>query len=768
MTTALSTQIMNLNKIIPPNDWKIRNCLVLYLTLMLALFGLIEMSLFGFDVPFLRQIVGFLFLTFVPGMLILRILKIHNINMGRSILYSVGLSITFIIFTGVLINFVLPFFNITKPLSLLPILSTFIVFTLVLMGVAYKRDGDFATITESKPNEIHYSPVLLLILLLVLDILGILLSSFYHNNTILLVVILLMAGVIGITAFGKFFTPKIYPLATFIIGLSLLYQTNLMYPVIGGHGINNEYYFSRLVIDIGYWDPSIQSNINSSLNSAILVPIYSIVLKIGVHSIFNIFYPILFSLVPLSLFYIYQQYMYDTKAFFSVLFFITMPAFFMVMYTSARDQIAELFFVLFILILFDRQIHQIHKSVFCIIFLLLVPVSAYGFGSLSLVYFSLGLIFLMLLKSNFGLMSWGWLSKGFGGLSSNLKSSQLVSFQSMMMLTLIYAVFTISWYMYISSGSVFDALVTISKNVFDVSTGGRGPIVQTAMGFDFNSVSVQGKVFRVLQIITQIFLIIGFFRWIFIPKDLKFPIEYLALSGVGVIVMLLAIILPGFAALGAGRIYNFALILLAPLFIIGGETVWWGMIFIWQKVRYNACTFVSTENSQDYIAVVAIFLLIPYFLFTSGFIYEITKQKTTDKYETPISISLSNYRVDYAPTLNWKDAAGANWIQQKITNEHKIHADRAGWTRLTEGTKTNIGEITLLMDRNTLSHGDYLYLRTWNTQMEDLGLGIYMWSGLIRHVRFDEIPVLLQVNEYSNSIYNNGGAQIIQLKIQSR
>lgn len=80
----------------PPSDWDIKKCLWLSLAISLAALGLVGLAAVGFDMPILRQIVGFVFLTFVPGILILRILKSHNIGLIESLLYSVGLSLAFV------------------------------------------------------------------------------------------------------------------------------------------------------------------------------------------------------------------------------------------------------------------------------------------------------------------------------------------------------------------------------------------------------------------------------------------------------------------------------------------------------------------------------------------------------------------------------------------------------------------------------------------------------------------------------------------------
>lgn len=90
--------------------------------------GFIGLASLGFDVPILRQIVGFLSLTLVPGIIILRILKIHNIGVIESLLYSVGLSLAFVMVSGVIANFALPPLGISHPITLVPLVVTITVF----------------------------------------------------------------------------------------------------------------------------------------------------------------------------------------------------------------------------------------------------------------------------------------------------------------------------------------------------------------------------------------------------------------------------------------------------------------------------------------------------------------------------------------------------------------------------------------------------------------------------------------------------------------
>jgi len=71
-----------------------------------------------FDIPIARQVLGFCYFTFLPRFIILKLLKVNKLNKVETILFSVGLSIAFLMIVGLLINefsFVLGF---PQPLSL--------------------------------------------------------------------------------------------------------------------------------------------------------------------------------------------------------------------------------------------------------------------------------------------------------------------------------------------------------------------------------------------------------------------------------------------------------------------------------------------------------------------------------------------------------------------------------------------------------------------------------------------------------------------------
>ena len=224
---------------------------------------------------------------------------------------------------------------------------------------------------------------------------------------------------------------------------------------------------------------------------------------------------------------------------------------------------------------------------------------------------------------------------------------------------------------------------------------------------------------------------------------------------ISALLLVACIFLPGFTGMNTTRMYHIALIALAPFCILGGEAVWLGASSLWRKLRRRIEASEFAEDSQGSLKFVALAVLIPYFLFTSGFIYEVSGQTVTDKIDTPYSIALSSYRLDLAGVFYWRDGAAAEWLTQKTGDETKVWADQhTGRFLWYHGLR---GQII-----GGLSEDSYMYFTTWNIDKEEAVFAI--GPGLRQHVSFDNIPGLKRAIEDKNRIYNNGGAQILAPK----
>jgi len=781
--------------VVPPNDWEIKKCLGLSLAILLAAAGLIGLASTGFDVPGLRQIVGFIFLTFIPGILILRILKIHNVGIIESLLYSIGLSLAFVIFSGVVANFALPVIGISRPISVFPIMATLTIFTLILMPVAYQRDKGFAAPVQPGPVTALSPSVLFLILVFILAVIGALMVNFYQNNILLLIFTVVVAGIVGLAVFGRFIGHKVYPLAIAIIAICFMYQTTLISPYLTGFDIHLEYYFTRLIVESGYWEATNPHGYNSALSITMLAPIYSLILNIDGAWFFKIISPFIFSLVPLALFHIFRQQMSPRKAFLSAFFFMVVPTFSLEMVALVKQQFAEFFFVLFILLMVDRKLGLSQRLTLAIVFSLSIIVSHYGLGGISLFYFALGWLLIMVIRNSWGRRAWGWLTKKWGGLPPSLTSPRVFPLKAVSVIVAVYFIGSLTYYGLVGSGFYLEFLISTWQGQTSAVTAGvselvpgvspavvepavpsvlpsvptasdkpplffdfaaRGPLIQTALGLDFSSASGQGKGFRIFQYITQLFIVVGFIRLIFAPRRLRFTGEYIAFSAGSVLLLTACIFLPGFAlSMNATRFYHIALFLLAPLFILGGESIWLGMRALWHK---TSAVFV-TEDNQAYLRFVTLAVLIPYFLFTSGFIFEVTGHEVTDRIDSPYSIALSSYRVDVGGVFNRQDGVGTDWLRQRLDDEDTAYADLFGWLSLCYESFFVDQVFCFPWDMSQMPRDSYIYFRTRNIERQEItyAAGIV---GCRESVSFSEAGVNTLIKS-KNRIYNNGGAQIL-------
>jgi uncharacterized membrane protein len=224
------------------------------------MWGVIGLDAIGLQIPIIRQLIVFIYLTFVPGILILRILKLHKVGNVETLLYTVGLSIAALMFTGFFMNFTgffmnifYPYFGISGPISITPLIITISVVVLVLCILCYVRDKDFSDPSFIDAEEILSPPVLFLCLIPFLAVFGTYLVNFHHNNILLMLMIVVIALVVLLIAFDKFIPKNLYPLAVFIIAISLLYHGSLISMYLTGWDIHAEYYFHKLVEMNGFW-----------------------------------------------------------------------------------------------------------------------------------------------------------------------------------------------------------------------------------------------------------------------------------------------------------------------------------------------------------------------------------------------------------------------------------------------------------------------------------------------------------------------------------
>jgi uncharacterized membrane protein len=662
---------------------------------------------------FAREVIGLFYLTFVPGFIFVKLLKLE-LGTLEFILFSAGFSVAFLMLSGLVINEFGSLVGFSFPLSTLP-LSLFIN-TVILVGAAgaYLRQGKAKQ--NSVPENLSFSPSFLALALIpVLSIVGTYFVNTTGNSFFLLIMILFIALVFTVVAFYEKST-RIYPFAILMIAIALLFQTSLISNYILPYGGDSpaEFYVFRITQLSSHWNPifAVPSDLgfgrfNAMLSVTVLPTVYSNMLGMDPTWVYKIIYPLIFALVPLSLYILWQPYIGKKLAFLASFLFMAGSTFYTEMTALNRQMIGELFFVLLLIVLFNKKIKQENKFISYVIFSLALIFSHYALAE----------IFLLFIFA-------AWLT-------SVYRKRPNLNLQFSMIIFFFVAMF--GWYIYTSGAVVFTSFMTFIGYVTSqlggfLSPASRGQAVLTGLGL-VQSPSFLNTVSRGFAYITELFIVIGIITLVFKKTRFHFERDYKVFSVIAFAFLVALIVVPGLAnTLNMTRFYHILLILLAPFCIIG----------MWTSVQ-----FIFKHEKTILVSLLIVAVVVPYFLFQTNFAYEVAKTESW-------SIPLSGYRMDPLQLygnygyIDSYSVYGADWVSSNVPYQNNIVADNGLYTALTAYGLVYRGYVGDLTNDTVIHPGEFLYLSYITVNYENL-----TWNGTISTV----------LNQ-TDLIYSNGGSEV--------
>lgn len=719
---------MRVKNIFAMQEWEIKPFLEVVLSIQVLMFLVLSLDYLGFQIPILRSLLGFIYLTFVPGILILRVLKLKDLSDIEGLLYTVGLSLAILMFTGALIDIIYPFFGVSTPLSFASTtisISALVIFLSLLCWV--RDDGSHK---EDYLNVENINLTVLLLLIPVLTIFGTYLMNFYDKNILTIIVLIIIAS-ISVLSLSKYFKPALYPLAIFIVSISLLYHNALISMNIWGWDINIEYYLANLVLKSAYWNPNIYSDVNSMLSVVILAPIYSMICNISLTWVFKVVYPFIFSMVPLGLYFVIKRYTTPKISFLSVFYFMAIYMFYCDMLQLARQEVAELFFVLLLLLMVSKKIDMLKGFTLFTIFGMALIVSHYGLSYIYMFYISLTTLITYIIGTKF-------FSKHFPSFPEfKNRTVGMLGPKFAILFVFMFIISCISWYAFTSHSS---NLYTIKGVFYKIFIGGLGNILNlnNVQGLSIAS-SVEPLFFhqvtKILFLISQALIFLGLVYALF-NKESKFGTEYLTFSVLSFLIAVCGLILPYFAiALQTSRVFQITLLVLSPFFVIG-------TIFVSDLVS----KIIRLKIDRDAVLKVTALFLSIFLLFNAGVVYEFTGEIKPSM----SLIALDNF--DYALS-NSQEIGGAEWLMAYDKNNEIIYVD---YYRSIVLTKYFGKDDLMIFDKNqNLSQPSLIYLGTTNIKEDQISLRDYSNNtyGDVTYFKLHDLSPY-------NKIYVNDGSQV--------
>ena len=663
------------------NDWEMKRLAIVVTSIQLAVWGFWGWEWIGLRIDPMMQVIGFIYVCYVPGILIMRVMKIHNIDSIRTVMYAVGLSITATMITLLTINTTLPLLQVSTPLSTVPVFAAMNGLVLVLLVAAYIVDRD--SIISPEFINVNRRSVLIsmaFVLIILTTIAGTYAFNFKSANTVLIAVLILISFLPVLVTFGKSLSPYVYPLAIVCASVALLLHSSLTTSYLIGWDIQYEYFLANGVVNHSLWDTSGASTSSGMLSVVLLAPALSYFCHMDLMWVFKIIYPLLFSLVPLGLFYVYRKFTKESIAFLSAFLFLSMVVFYTDMVQLAKQQIAELFMVLLMIVIFVRRDYGMNRPLLLILFSFSLTVSHYG-----LTYFYIALLVVSLMAMHF--------------IDRNQKREEpCVSWR--------YAAFCVVlalvWYVYISSSSSFHTIIEVMKTTLEASFNDfLNPGTAQGLAFAYKNYDTPLlNVLKYLQLIVQFLIVVGFLSGLSRENRKNTGLLYVSFAGTSLAIMAAGIVLPYFASsLETGRLYHIGLLLLSPFCITGAYALARGL---------SRLKGVGVRNTHiDTAKVMSVFLAV-YLIFNAGVDQEIAGEPQS-------SVSLDT-KGDYA-RFNLQEVTAARWLVQ-LKGESQITADAYRWLLIGAFAW---GEMTSFPTNiSSTSYDTYIYLGTYNVQTREI------------------------------------------------
>jgi len=559
-----------------------------------------------FNIPFLREIFSILYLTILPGLIILILLKLDKLDIAKYIVLTLGASIAFLILFGWGLNQALLQMNNNRPLTTGVLLTAINAALAILLIIAYFRNKQafYSSSIQIELNETSKWFVLSCSLLPIISILGTdLLNSTDNNSVLIILLFIIPILIILFSIFNKKISPDAYPLVLAMIGASLLFMFWLRSPHILGHDIHNEYYFFQLTLNNGHWAVYGANTLDSCLSISILPTIFqSFVHLSNQEFLFKGVFTLLCTFLPVTIFVISRKYIGDKFSFLAAFYFASQSSYLMAP-GNARTNVAIFFFALCILVLFLENIGNWEKRALFLVFVVSTVVSHYSTTYIFFFLFLSALILSLVFKK--------------------FKVSKVITWAGVAFL----AVVGFLWFSQVVVAPYNVAVRFLDNSLLSFQHFFMAESRTSDLGLLFGYGIKGARVLSYLQSlqsitlwITFLFIAVGVAGTFFKHKDmidtslqspskapflnLKFETDYFLLGLCGGIILVASLIIP-FVSLGYDliRVYEQMAVFLSVFLVTGG-------ILLSKFIKINA-------------HVIILVVLIPYFLFTTFAAYEV-------------------------------------------------------------------------------------------------------------------------------------------------
>ena len=312
----------------------------------------------------------------VPGVLLLRALRVPGSTVASFPVYVPCASIVVLYGTGLAVNMTGPVIGIAEPLRPWPMLVGFELVCLILLAVSANAPPDAAI--PWRDLALTGRTALPLILPLVAAAGAIRLNTGHSNS----VAVIALCGCVILTvvlfAYASRVSISLLAVGLYAVGLAMMWSFSLRGASVYGFDISNEYHVLQQVSAAGVWHPSNPDSAYGAMLSTTILPS-------GLHAItgvpdlmiFKLVYPMLSALFPVAVFYIGRRILSSRWAFAAGALIITQSGFGQELPAIARQEIALVVFTALIAAVLETSLPWRRQLPMVILFGLAMVISHY-------------------------------------------------------------------------------------------------------------------------------------------------------------------------------------------------------------------------------------------------------------------------------------------------------------------------------------------------------------------------------------------------------
>ena len=722
------------------------------------------------DIPIWRQVLGFMTFTIIPGLLILHALKLDRVSLTEKVILSVGLSIAFLMFAGLLINWVYYGLGYETPLSTPSLVISFSAILIILAIIARLRNKD----SLLHLSDLHLSTKEKAFLVLpaifpILSILGMDFMNTTDNNVVLMVLLVLIPAYTIFVAFKhRDISPTTYAPMIFLISISLLLMLSLRSSHLIGADVHLTYQLFQSTFAEQHWHMFQNRTYDACLSISLLPAIYQSLLNIDSEYLFKLLFSLLFSVSPLIIYVISRKYIGNFYAFLAAMFFMSQTVFLNTSF-NARTNIAILFFGMAIMVLFRKGIDKFRNRLLFVILASSCIVSHYSTSYIFLFVLILAWMIMELVSaltvdrspppdksppyvtepgapmSGFHAPAHSSNAITYTGIAANIARPQLRRSTTAITVLLFFAILFL-WYGQITEAPLDAGMEFVHQTLTNFgeffAAESRGQSMGAAMGQDILHKDIPHKIeflFSWVSIaligIGVLSMLLSYRHTISIPGPglnrpsfmrAKFHTEYFAFALSCSIVLVLSVaspyVLKGYAM---DRTYFQMMTVLPPFFIIGGILL------------------AKVLKAKPYLVILTI--LIPYFMCTTGLAYQM--------FDFPKHVTLNSEgdKYDYL-YVHDQETLAAEWLKDHSHELAVVYSDHFGLARLvSQGDIQSPVYAGSFIERGARLRPGYFYMR---------------YSGVVKGKMMDRNYEWHPLSDYKDEfakkdrIYVNSGSEL--------